>query len=622
MNVKETDKKLFPEFPPIPTVTWEKQIQADLKGADYEKKLIWKTQDGLKIRPYYRAEDLEHLTYLHAHPGEFPFVRGTRSDDNHWEIRQDIETDDLRLANTIAVEAVERGAEGIGLNVKEIRSEKELGIILNNIDTRKISLHFKKAREYPFISELFIRMMKQRGIDAQDLKGSLGFDPFSYYLLHGSWYNSLEDNLNEAVYLVNLMASSLPGFRTIHVSGNIFEHAGATIAQELAYTLASGHEYLYRLTQKGLSVDQVAGNIHFTFAVGSNYFLEIAKIRAARLLWANIVAEYTPTHPVSAAMHIHGTTALWNKTVYDPYVNMLRVTTEAMAAAMAGCNSISVHPFDIAYSIPDRFSSRIARNTQIILKEESYLDKIVDPAAGSYYIENLTDILASAAWELFLQVEAEGGFLKAAESGYLRTKIEGAASQRLLEIGRRSSIILGTNQYPNGNETMLDKITGPVMKEYPGLKLCRGAMPFEALRLATERHVTAGNRRPLVFLFNTGNLAMRKARAAFSVNFFGCSGYEIIDPPGFAMVDEGVKAAAQSGADLVVICSSDEEYATLGTEAAEKLKKDNPNRPVIIAGNPVDLVEKLKEAGVDDFIHIRTNVIESLQQFSKRLGIV
>jgi methylmalonyl-CoA mutase len=622
MNTKEEGGQLFSGFPPVTTSEWEEQIRLDLKGADYEKKLVWKTDDGLSVRPYYRAEDIEGITFLDSLPGQPPFVRGTTDTGNKWEIRQEIRVDDKGLANRLAIEAIERGAGAIGFRVKEIESMEDLSDLIRYIELEKTAVHFSAAREYPYVAELFIRIMRLRGANPALVKGSLAFDPFSYYLLHGDFYNSLSDNLNEAKYLITTLGRELPAFRMIHVSANLFHNAGAGVVQELGYALASGNEYLSRLTGAGLAVDDVASRMHFTFALGSDYFMEIAKLRAARLLWSAIVDAYGPEKSGSAAMYIHGTTSLWNKTVFDPYVNMLRATTETMSGALGGCNSISVNPFDQVFRHPDTFSMRMARNTQIILKEESYLDRVADPAAGSYYIEKLTDSIASAAWDLFRKVEREGGFLEVVQSGALRADIESTAAAKSEKIARRSTFILGTNQYPNSQEQMLDKLTTDPIRRYPGLTLYRGAESWENLRLATERYVKGGHPRPGVFLLNIGNVTMRKARASFASNFFGCAGYSIIDNNGFSTAGEGVEAALASGARIVVLCSSDEEYATLGAGITKMLKHSDDSPLVVVAGNPSEAVDALTEAGVDAFIHLRTNALEALRNFHTRLGVV
>lgn len=621
MKTKDENERLFSEFPPVSTEAWEQQIQSDLKGADYDKRLVWKTDDGLRVKPYYREEDLEGMEYLSSVPGEYPYVRGMSVQSNDWEVRQEIRLDAIELANRLAVEAIERGAEAVGFRAKEVETMEDLSDMLRYIELEKTAVHFTAAREYSYIAELFIRIMKLRGANPELVKGSLAFDPFSYFMLYGDFYNSLDDNMNEARYLLTTMGAELPAFRMIHVSGNLFHNAGASVVQELAYSLASGNEYLSKLSDKGLSVEETASRMHFTFALGSNYFLEIAKLRAARLLWATITDEYKPSNRDAATMYIHGTTSLYNKSLYDPYVNMLRGTTETMSGAIGGANSISVNPFDQVFRSPDSFSMRMARNTQIILKEESYLNRIADPAAGSYYIEKLTDSVACAAWDLFRKIEKDGGFLEVVKSGALRADIEATAAEKSEKVARRSTVILGTNQYPNSQEQMLEQFNADAIKRYPGLTMYRAAETWEGLRLATERHVKAGQTRPGVFLLNIGNVAMRKARAGFASNFFGCAGYEIFDNNGFESVEDGVAAAQQSGAQIVVVCSSDEEYGTIGADIVTRLKGIENPPLVVIAGNPTEAVEQLSNAGVDEFIHVRTHALAALRKFHHLLGV-
>ena len=302
---------------------------------------------------------------------------------------------------------------------------------------------------------------------------------------------------------------------------------------------------------------------------------------------------------------------------------MLRTTTETMSAAIAGADSISVMPFDTTFKEADDFSYRIARNQQLLLKEESYLDKIVDPAAGSYYIENLTDSISQYAWQNFLAIEDKGGFTKAIREGFVQDEIAKTAQQRDMDIATRRTTIIGTNQYPNLTESMNAKIEKhhcccncDHADEIKILQPYRGAEAFEHLRLATEQ----SGKRPKVFLLTYGNLAMRRARSGFATNFFGVAGYEIVDNNGFASADEGVKAALDQKADIVVLCSSDEEYAEI-TETACNLLKGKV-KAIVLAGYPKDMVDTYKGYGIDEFIHVKTNVLESLTAFQKLMGIM
>lgn len=621
MSDNNKQSKLFNEFPPISAAEWDKKIIEDLKGADYEKKLVWKTIEGLKFKPYYREEDLKNLEHLKSLPGQAPYVRGNKINNNCWQIRQDVDADNIQEANKIAVDAIEKGATAIGFNIKTVETEKDMQTLLNGINIEKVAIHFYTAKSYIQAFELFVKYVESIKADKNKVKGSFNFDSINYFLLHGNFYTKADNEFLEAASLVAAVEKHLPNFKCININAQYFHNAGASNVQELGFCLASANEYVANLTAKGLSIDQIAPYMQFTLAIGSNYFLEIAKIRAIRILWSKIVEQYQPKNEISKSVFIHTVTSTWNKTVYDPNVNMLRTTTEAMAAAIGGCDSMTVLPYDACYKKPDEFSNRIARNTQLVLQHEANFDKIVDVSAGSYYIENLTDSIAQAAWKYFQQIEEMGGYLEAIKSRFVHEEIATTCQQRDMDIAMRKTVILGTNQYPNTNERMLGKMQPHTrLDDLAGLKAYRGAQAFEALRMSTEDMEKKLGKLPKVFLLTYGNLAMRKARATFSANFFGCAGYDIIDNNGFKTIDEGVEAAFNSKAEIVVICSSDEDYAQIGVEATQKIKAKNAKTQVVIAGNPTEIIDQLKSAGVNDFIHVRSNLLETLQKYNAILA--
>lgn len=610
-------EKLFNEFPPITTEQWEEVIIKDLKGADYQKKLIWKTDEGFNVRPYYRAEDLANLDYLDTMPAQFPYTRGTKKDNNNWQIVQEVNESDVAKANTIALDALKRGANTIAFNVKNVKDANDLAALLKGIDCTKTGLQFDHAQNYVDFMTLFVNYLNDNKIDKEAVAGSINFDPITYYLRRTKFYRSQEADMAELLKLHEL-AADMKNFKLVNVNGIAIHNAGSTIVQELAYSLGIANEYIAYATEHGIPVGKACKKIQLTLSVGSNYFFEIAKLRAARLLWATMVEQYQPTCDCGYKLQINTVGSTWNKTLYDPYVNMLRNTTEGMAAALGGADAISLQPFDVAYKEDDDFSRRISRNVQVILKEESYFNKVVDPAAGSYYIENLTDGIAENAWKLFQHVEAEGGMIQLIGTGEIKREIEASCQKRDMNIATRRLIFLGTNQYPNVNEKMLDKIERMQNDDSIGLRTYRGATAFEELRLETERYAK-DHHRPKVFLLKVGNLAMRQARAGFITNFFGCAGYEIAETAGYKTVEDGVKAAEEQKADLVVICSSDEEYATLGVEIAAQLKNKLPQTPVLIAGNPTEAIEALNAAGVCDYIHVKVNVLDTLRRYNQQL---
>ena len=619
------DNKLFSEFPPVPTEKWEEVIVKDLKGADYEKKLVWKTIEGFKVKPYYRAEDLEHIEYLDSNPSQAPFTRGKHADNNVWDIRQDIKADSLAEANTLALEALNRGANSIGFCSCKVKTIDDMRQLLKDIHLEACKVNFTCGKNMLEVLQLFVQVVKENGFDPEKVEGSCNYDLYGHALLHGQFKGGEEHCYQEAKELVEYAKANLPKFRVLAINGCHIHNAGSNIVQELGFTLAAANDLLAHLTDLGLDIKDITPRLVFNFATGSNYFMEIAKIRAARLLWSKIVEQYHPDCECYYKVFINATSSLWNKSVYDPYVNMLRTTTETMSAAIAGADSITTNPFDIAFEPSDSFGYRIGRNQQLLLKEESYMDKIVDPAGGSYYIENLTDSIAQYAWQLFLTVEEKGGMAKAIREGFVQDEVEKIAQQRDMDIATRRTTILGTNQYPNLLEKMADKIKLPAQgsqkcccectPEFKTLRQYRGAEAFEHLRLATEK----SGIRPKVFLLTYGNLAMRKARSGFATNFFGVAGYEIIDNPGFKTADEGVKAALEAKADIVVLCSSDDEYAELTEPACQGLK--GKVKSIVLAGYPKEMVDTYKGYGIDEFIHVKTNVLDCLTKFQKLFGI-
>jgi methylmalonyl-CoA mutase len=547
---------------------------------------------------------------LEALPNQFPYTRGFKTKDNQWNIVQEITEKDPKKANAIAVDALQKGADTVSFCTKNVVSFQDLSSLLQNINLEKNAVQFRCAASYIQLMKWFVQYVEEQKFDKTKVAGAIDFDTIIYALK-----SNTAAEMSDIIELVELTAT-LPHFKIINVNGLTMHNAGATIVQELGYALAVANEYLAFATDKGIASEKIASQMQFTLSVGSNYFMEIAKLRAMRVLWTTLIEQYHPACDCAYRITLNTVASSWNKTLYDPYVNLLRSTTEAMSAALGGADSIALKPFDIAYKQEDEFSSRISRNTQIILKEESYFDKVVDPAAGSYYIENLTNAIIEQAWSLFRETEQNGGFITLIKNGKIRVAIEESARKRDMDIATRKYILLGTNQYPNVNESMLDKIEAAKTCSSEGLKSYRGAAAFEALRLQTEAY-TKKHHRPKLFLLKIGNLAMRQARAGFITNFFGCAGYEIIDNAGFNCVEDGVKAAINSHSDLVVICSSDEEYAVLGVEITQKIKKKQKKLPVLIAGNPTEIIDILNEAGVDDYIHVKNNVLEKLNLYNK-----
>ncbi len=601
------NEKLFAEFPAVPTEKWEEVITADLKGADYERKLVWRTGEGFNLKPYYRAENLEGIEFLQSKAGEFPYVRGTRA-NNEWRIHQTVVVKEVAGANAEALKLLNSGVDSLGFCTcgVEMTAEK-LDELLQGIVLSAVNLSFNAD-----LADLVIAKLEKEGLE--DAFISFSADPVVKGMATKGAICSC--CTNEVVELVKKCAK-YKHVRPITVNARLFGNAGSTIVEELAFALSAGQEYMARLTDAGISADDAARSIRFTFSVSSNYFMEIAKFRAGRMLWANIVKAYAPEKECASKMYVHAETSRWNQSVYDPYVNMLRGTTEAMSAAIAGVNSLEVVPFNAAYAEPDEFAKRIARNVELLLKHESHFDQVVDPAGGSYYIENLTKSIAEEAWKLFLEVEEKGGYAAAYEAGFVKEKVETSAALKEKNIATRRQILLGANQFPNFTEVAGEEITMESverdLKEGNVLNAYRGAMAFEKMRLEVDR----SGKTPKAFMLTCGSLGMARARAQFSCNFFACAGIRVEDNTFFKSVEEGVEAALASKAEIVVVCASDDDYA----EVAPKVKELLGGKAILVVAGAPACTPELEAQGITNFINVKSNVLETLKFYLKEMGI-
>ena len=612
-------EKLFTEFQAPTTQEWLDKIEVDLKGADFQKKLVWRTNEGFNVQPFYRREDLANLKTPDALPGEFPFVRGNKKDSNEWYVRQNIKVDDPVEANKKALDILNKGIDSIGFRFGgDMVSPSFIETLLKDIRLDIVEVSYRTCPRHAVeLAEILVKYFEKQGYDKEKIVGGVGFDPIDKMLQKGKDTTPMLAQLPKLVETLK----DYPNLRCVMVHSDTLNNAGAYIVQELGYALAWGNEYLQELVDAGVDVDTAAKSIKFYMGISENYFMEIAKFRAARLLWAQIVKQYEPKCDCACKMIINASTSTYNQTLFDSYVNLLRSQTEAMSAALGGVHSLVVTPFDAPYEKATDFSERIARNQQLLIKEESHFDRIVDPSAGSYYIEHLTDALAQEAWKIFLKIEDEGGFLEAVKKGIVQDDINATNVKRHGDAAKRKEFLLGTNQFPNFTEKSEGKRAQgaaccchgdgcePTFKK---LETTRLAADFEDLRIHTEE-----TKVPTAFMLTIGNLAMRQARAQFSCNFLACAGYKVIDNLGFKTVEEGVDAALKANADIVVICSSDDEYAEYAIPAFKYL---NGRAMFVVAGAPA-CMDDLKAAGIENFIHVRCNVLETLKEYNQKLGI-
>ena len=610
-------EKLFTEFPPVPTEKWEEVITADLKGADYERKLVWKTGEGFNVRPYYRAENLEGIKFLGSQAGEFPYVRGTHA-HNRWRVHQTVSVVCHKEANAEALKILNAGVDSLGFCIASADfSAADLDMLLKDICIPAVEITFC-GEKMANVAELVLAKVEKEGIAKEDVRIAFCIDPLVKGLSSKGDFCSPngEKCIARIVELIH-KTKEYKHVRIVTVAGQTFGNSGSTIVEELAFTLSAGHDYLVRLTDAGLDVDAAARKLRFSFSVSSNYFMEIAKFRAARMLWANIVKGYGPAKNCACKMQIHAETSRWNQTVYDPYVNMLRGTTEAMSATIAGVHSLEVMPFDASFENPTEFSKRIARNVELLLKNESHFDQVVDPAGGSYYVENLTQSIAAEAWKLFLEIEEKGGYTEAYKAGLIVERIKASAAAKDKNIATRRQTLLGANQYPNFTEVAGKEITAESVtrKQAEGNVLVpyRGAMAFEEMRLQVDR----SGKEPKAFMLTCGNLGMARARSQFSCNFFACAGIKVIDNTYFKSIEEGAKAALESKAQIVVVCASDDDYA----EAAPKVKELLGGKAILVVAGAPACAPELEAQGITNFINVKSNVLETLKFYLKEMGI-
>ena len=603
--MSNTKEKLFSEFQAPTKQEWLDKIGVDLKGADFQKRLVWKTPEGFSVQPFYQRDDVEKLSTPYSMPGEFPFVRGNKKNDNTWYIRQEIEAEDAKAANAKALDILNKGIDSLSFTIPGDKVSAEfVEALLKDIYCDCVELNFNTCKRHSAeLAEILVAYFEKKGYDKEKIIGSIDWDPMDKILQGKPVEHIMNVMSTYAVPLVNTL-KDYPNFRCITVNAVNLSNKGAYCMQELGYALAWGNEYMQQLTDAGIDATLAAKKIKFNMGISENYFMEIAKFRAGRMLWAEIVKQYEPKCDCACQMIVNAITTEYNMTIFDAHVNLLRSQTETMSAALAGVHSIVVTPFDAAYEKPDDFSERIARNQQLLLKEECHFNTVVDPSAGSYYIETLTESLAKEAWKEFLAVEEKGGFLEAIKSGAVQEDIDATNAKRHTLAAQRREFILGTNQFPNFNEKSEGK--------HP-LNNTRLAADFENLRLATE----GAAKQPVAFMLTIGSLVWRQARAQFSCNFLASAGYKVIDNLGFPTVEEGIEAAIKANADIVVLCSSDEEYAEYAIPAFKALN----NRAMFVVAGAPECMEDLKKEGIENFIHVKVNQLETLKEFNAKLGI-
>jgi len=706
-------ERFFAEFPYPTYEEWRAESEKSLKGADWAKKLITRTDEGIDLQPMYRMEDIADIEHYHTLPGEFPYVRGAKTTgylDKPWDICQECAQPLADVFNEVIQQELAKGGTAINVVLDEATqlgidvhkaTEQAIGkgLSISNlddvyrafsgIDLEKIPVFMPVGTSGIQMVSLMVGMMKANGQDYQRLKGCIGADPLDQLARTGELPDSLENIYDELAGMVTWVHDNELQFKTILVAGQAYHDSGANAVQELAFVLATGVEYLRNMQKRGVPIDTAATQMYFSFSVGTKFFMEISKLRAARMLWAQIVKAFGGSEE-GQKMLIHARTSAFTKTVFDPYVNMLRTTTEAFSAVVGGVDSVHVGYFDEAIRPADAFAHRISRNTQIVLQQECNLTQPVDPAGGSWYVEKLTSLIGEKAWQLFQEIEGVGGLLQSLVEKIPQKQIEVVNQKRAKGFATRKNVILGTNMYPNLLETPLEtsvfdyakyqeqrsaellaygkdvdeqelesrvkvlaqvdrgmttimdvtiqaflsgatigEVTHAIRRSGDKKTVIQPLIPhradeqYRSLRERTEAYKKRTGKNLEIFLVNMGPIPQHKARADFVSGFLEVGAFNMLKNDGFKTVEEAMEATIQSGAPVAVICSTDATYPELVPALAKGIKTVKPDITLFLAGlPPADLQEIYKEAGVDDFIHIRANCYEMLAKLQKERGIM
>lgn len=694
-DIKPDDLKLREEFPPPSWEEWKSLVNDTLKGVPYDKVMNTQTYEGITLNPIYRMEDIQNLAHLDALPGSAPYVRGNNPDgyiSSSWLLAQRQDNPDLEQLNKDILDELNRGlnalnfdlhpdskalripvaATGRGIALSTLEDMKSL---LAGVDVSAVPLMINSGEGAIVFLGMFNAYIKEIGYDLSKLEASIGIDPLGSLAKTGELHIPLE-MLWQAMYQMTFWADlKAPHIRTIQIDSTVYADAGASDIQELAFALATAIGYIRGLLDSGLSIEQIAPHLQLNLSLGSNFFMEIAKIRAARMLFAEMIKAFGGSES-SSKIFIHGVTANYNKSTYDPYVNILRTSTEAFSGVIGGVDSLEVTPFDYLNRTPDDFSKRIARNQQIILREEASFDKVVDPAGGCFYIESLTAEMANKAWALMQEIESEGGMFGALQNGAIHARVAGVAFQRKDNVNKRKDVFVGVNMFSDPNEERLciqesesnwlethqarvqkvcsdqngksqsldfigdnlnndflvDMITdawlhgatiddfGTLLTGKTDLQITklfpmRAMQDIETLR---NRIVASQERNTIsIAMLCIGNLATLKPRIDFALGFLQVGSFNVINNGTFSDVATALSAYNLESVKTVCICGSDESYPLLVPEICEQLKGWN----IILAGYPQEHVDNFKALGVNSFIHLRANVYETLSEIAMSMGV-
>ena len=610
--------KLLEHFPPTPTTDWRARMAGDLGDTSSTEDLLWEPTRGIALRPFYRTEDLDRRPP--------PLSRPSRS----WAVVQPL---DAPISASAVTDARSGGADALAVG-GSVSADGLAGLpplqasawadLLQAADGLALHLRLQdpEARAVPVL-------LAHLEAYASAPTGLLLADPVAAWASAGA--GDVDTGMQRLMAVV--ADAEEAHLRLLGVDASVVGEAGGSAVHQIGYALAGVSEYLAAGQHTGLDAATMANHLHVRLAVGTSYPLAVAALRALRLLLPHVLSAY---HAPAAVPPLVASVAERPLTAYAPYTNMLRGTTAATAAIVGGCDALIVQPYDRLEPESDALGRRIARNTQLILKLESHLGFVEDPAAGSYYLETLTHQLAEAAWAFFQDIEAAGGLRPALRDGLFQDAVAAHASQQAQEVDERARVLVGATHYPDMEETrtappeapvqrdahpLPDAVPPPSRAEDPIRPLVRArlAAAVEQVRYRTDQYAKAHGQRPQAALLPIGPRGMRAARATFARNYLGCAGFAMQESTGYADVEAGLDAAA--GADLLVLCSSDEAYRTLVPDLAAARDARGLSQPIVVAGYPRDDISALRAAGAAAFIHRQAPLLDTLSRLQTLLGI-
>ena len=629
----------FPEFAPQAYAEWKEEAIASLKGAPFDKKLLSKTYEGITLEPLYTAEHAAAFSAKNGLPGADHYLRGTSAagySAKPWLIAQKGDSASPLEANDLLRRDLEKGVSAICFDPQcspELSTLDDMKTLLDGIEIVKYPFQvFCGASAAPTLG-LLAAYAEQVGIEPAALSGVIGADPLGSLARQGATCGSMESYYDQMAACLRWAGKKTPLMKTIFIQGSVYHEGGASAVQELAAMFAAAVAYLDALAERGFSVDEIAGKMAFSFQLGADFFMEIAKLRAARLMWAHIIEAYGGGEE-AAKLDCRAATSHFTATVYDPYVNILRATTQAFSGVVGGAGGLTVEPFDAAVRLSDEHSRRIARNIQVMMQNEFNLNTPVDPVGGSWYVETLTAQLAEAAWRELQRIEEQGGLLASLKSGALQAAIAATLNERFKKLSTRADRAVGSNMYANTQETRLSAAGRALPANDCGsdcedsgetvaaIAPHRWTEQFEALRVKTEEHTAKTGEKFKVFLANMGPLSQHKARADFTTGFMEVGGFEVLKNDGFDSIEAAAEAAIASGAQAAVICSTDDTYPDLVPPLARAIKAKAPHMLVLLAGLPApEFKDAYTEAGMDDCIHIKADCLSMIRKIQQAGGV-